>query len=85
MAADGTCSTVREVQQIRLFQKAFVRTPISSGKWSVKNGTLTFTATASVHPDRVNKQFPFTVRSVSERDFIFVDYLGRVGQATKVP
>jgi uncharacterized protein (TIGR03067 family) len=83
--ADGTCSSVREVQQVRLFQKAFVRTPISSGRWSVRNGTLTLTITASIHPDRVNKQLPFSVRSISDRDFIFVDYLGRVGQATKVP
>ena len=82
---EGTCSSVREVQQIRLFQKAFVRTPISSGRWSVHNGTLTLTITASIHPDRVNKQLPFSVRSISDRDFIFVDYLGRVGQATKVP
>jgi uncharacterized protein (TIGR03067 family) len=83
--ADGTCSSVREVQQVRLFQKAFVRTPISSGRWSVRNGTLTLTITASIHPERVNKQLPFSVRSISDRDFIFVDYLGRVGKATKVP
>lgn len=83
--ADGTCSSVREVQQVRLFQKAFVRTPISSGKWSVRNGTLELTITASIHPERVNKQLPFSVRSISDRDFIFVDYLGRVGQATKAP
>lgn len=84
-AADGTFSTVREVQQIRLFQKAFVRTPVSSGRWSVSRGTLTFTITASTHPDRLNKQFPFAVRSISDRDFIFVDYMGRVGKAVRVP
>lgn len=84
-APDGAFSTVREVQQIRLFQKAFVRTPVSSGRWSVQRGTLTFAITASTHPDRVNKQFPFSVRSISDKDFIFVDYLGRVGKAVRVP
>jgi len=84
-AADGKFSTVREVQQIRLFQKAFVRTPVSSGRWSVSRGTLTFAIQASTHPDRVNKQFPFAVRSISDQDFIFVDYLGRVGKAVRVP
>jgi uncharacterized protein (TIGR03067 family) len=84
-AKDGTFSTVREVQQIRLFQKAFVRTPVSSGRWSVNSGNLTFAISASTHPDRVNKQFPFAVRSISDRDFIFVDYLGRVGKAARVP
>lgn len=83
--ADGKFSTVREVQQIRLFQKAFVRTPVSSGRWSVNRGTLTFAISASTHPDRVNKQFPFAVRSISEQDFIFVDYLGRVGKAVRMP
>lgn len=84
LAGNGTWSSVREVQELRLFQKVFVRTPISSGKWSVQNGTLTFHCTASVHINRVNQQLPFTVRSISEGDFIFVDYMGRLGKAVKV-
>lgn len=84
LANNGTWSSVREVQQLRLFQKVFVRTPISSGNWSVQKGTLTFHCTTSVDPNRVNQKLPFTVRSISERDFIFVDYLGRLGKATKV-
>lgn len=82
--SDGTFSTVREVQELRLFHKTFVQTPISSGKWMVKNGQLIIEATASIHPERVNHKLPFTIRSVSEKDLIFVDYLGRLGQATKV-
>ncbi len=84
LASNGTWSSVREVQELRLFQKVFVQTPISSGKWSVQNGTLTFHCTASVHLNRVNQQLPFTVRSISEADFIFVDYMGRLGKAVRV-
>lgn len=84
-AETGGFTTVREVQQIRLFQKAFVRTPVSSGRWSVSNGTLMFAITTSTHLDRVNKQYAFAVRSISDRDFIFVDSLGRVGKAVKIP
>ncbi len=82
--ADNTFSTVREVTEIRLFQKFFVQTPVSTGKWSVANGKLTFHILTSVQPDRVNKLFEFNVRSISDGDFIFVDYLGRVGQASRV-
>ena len=85
LAGNGTWSSIREAKELRLFQKVFVRTPISSGKWTVENGTLTFHCTASVYLNRVNQQLPFTIRSVSDGDFIFVDYLGRLGRASKVP
>jgi uncharacterized protein (TIGR03067 family) len=81
---EGRFSTVREVKELRLFQKAFVQTPVSSGTWTMKDGQLNLRITASVHPDRVNHTFPFSIRSISQKDFIFVDYLGRVGQATRV-
>jgi uncharacterized protein (TIGR03067 family) len=82
--SDGTFSTVREYQQLRLFHKSFVQTPISSGKWSVKNGTLSAHVAASVRLERVNQVLSFAVRSISGRDMIFVDQLGRVGSAVKV-
>jgi uncharacterized protein (TIGR03067 family) len=81
---NGTWSSIRESEQLRLFQKVFVRTPISSGTWSVKNGTLTFLCTASIYPERVNHALPFTIRSISANDFIFVDYMGRLGKAARV-
>jgi hypothetical protein len=81
---DGKWSSIRESQELRLFQKVFVRTPISSGTWSVQNGTLTFHCLASIHRSRVNHQLPFSVRSITDRDFIFVDYMGRLGKAVKV-
>lgn len=81
---DGSFTTVREVQELRLFHKTFVQTPISSGNWSVHDGQLVFLATASIHAERINHKLPFTIRSISDKDLIFVDYLGRLGQATKV-
>jgi len=82
--SNGTFSTVREYQQLRLFHKSFVQTPISSGNWSVKNGNLTTHVTTSVRFERVNQLFSFAVRSISGRDMIFVDQLGRIGSAVKV-
>jgi hypothetical protein len=70
---------------MRLLEKVFVRTPVSSGTWSVKKGALTLLCTSSIHPERVNHTLPFTIRSISDNDFIFVDYVGRLGKATRVP
>lgn len=83
LSSNGTWSSIREAEQMRLFQRVFVRTPISSGTWNVKNGTLTFLCTASIYPQRVNHAMPFTIRSISANDFIFVDYMGRLGKATR--
>ncbi len=82
--SNGTFNTVREYRQLRLFHKSFVQTPVSSGTWSVKNGNLTARVTASIRSKRVNQLFSFAVRSISARDMIFVDQLGRIGSAVKV-
>ncbi len=82
--SNNTFSTVREYQELRLFHKSFVQTPISSGTWNVKNGTLTAHVTSSVQLERVNQLLSFSVRSISDRDLIFVDQLGRVGSALKI-
>lgn len=82
--SDGTWSTIREVTEMRLFKKVFVQTPVSGGTWTVKNGVLNFHCTSSVHIQRVNQTLPFTIRSITEKDMIFVDYMGRLGKAAKV-
>ncbi len=84
LAADGTWSSIREMKELRLFQKVFVRTPVSRGQWKVVNGILSFHCLGSIYPERVNQVLPFTIRSVSNTDFIFVDFMGRLGRATKV-
>ncbi|QDU37698.1 hypothetical protein Mal4_20140 [Maioricimonas rarisocia] len=83
-SADGTFTTVREVQELRLFQKVFVQTPVSSGRWKVQRGVVAFSVNSATDPLRVGKTFEFTIRSISDRDFIFVDYLGVVGSAVRV-
>jgi uncharacterized protein (TIGR03067 family) len=83
-AADGTYQTVREVQEIRLFQQVFVRTPVSSGTWTVKDGQLQMRIGSSTATDRVGRTVPLYIRSITDKDLIFVDMLGRVGSAVKV-
>lgn len=82
--ANGAFHTTREVQEIRLFQKVFVQSPVSAGKWSVKNGTITFHVTGSVHRDKVDDKFQFSLRSINEKEMLFVDFLGHAGRAVKV-
>lgn len=81
---NGTFSTTREFQELRLFQKVFVQTPVTAGTWKVERGTIKFHVNSSIHPDRVGSTFGFAVRSISAKDLIFVDYLGRVGRAKKI-
>ncbi|WP_437227919.1 TIGR03067 domain-containing protein [Planctomicrobium sp. SH661] len=82
--ADGTYTTTRSVEEMRLFKLVFIETPLSAGTWKVVNSQLLCTVTSSITPDRLGHTFPFTVRSISPTDFIFVDYFGRVGQAKRV-
>lgn len=82
--ANGTFSTVREYQQLRLFHKSFVQTPTSSGTWSVKNGTMTALILSSIRIERVNQLLSFSIRSISNRDMIFVDHWGRIESAVKL-
>lgn len=82
--ADGGFSTTREATEMRLFKKVFVKAPVSNGSWSVQKGKLWFHIKSSVDPDRLNAKVPFTLRVITEKDLIFVDYVGHVGQAVRV-
>lgn len=82
--SNGAFHTTREVQELRLFQKVFVQTPVSAGKWSIKNGTITFHVTGSVHRDRIGDKFQFSLRSINDKEMLFVDFLGHAGRAVKV-
>ncbi len=82
--ADGGFSTTRESTEMRLFKKVFVRAPVSNGSWSVQKGKLWFHIKSSTDPDRVNVKVPFTLRVITDKDLIFVDYVGHVGQAVRV-
>ncbi len=81
---NNTFNTFRETLQNSSFQQVFVRAPISSGTWVLKNGQLTFQCTSSVARDRVNRSVPVMVRSISDNDLIFMDLNGQIGKAVKV-
>ena len=82
--ADGTFATSRDVAEIRLFQTVFARKPVSTGTWSVQNGQLIYHVAASTRLDRAGMTVALHVRSISDKDLIFVDALGRVGTAVKL-
>lgn len=82
--ADGTFYTVREVKQLRLFQKTFVRNQIANGNWKLQNGAILMSVTGSVHPERIGTTTVFRLRSVSASELIFSDAVGLVGTATRV-
>lgn len=84
LSPDGTFSTSRELEELRLFKKTFVQTPISSGTWTVKNGQLMFHVTATTQIERLNHKYAFSLRSFSATDMIYVDPNGHVGRAIRV-
>lgn len=81
---EGTYTTTRAVEELRLFRSVFVETPVTGGSWRVAKSQLLMTVTSSVNPARLGSTFPITVRSISPTDLIFVDYFGRVVQARRV-
>jgi len=84
LGANGAYSTTREVKELRVFQTVFVSTPVSNGTWKVENGSVIFHVTGANDPERLHRVVPFSIRSVSATDFIFVDSIGRVGKATRL-
>ena len=76
LAANGFYSTYRESVEISAFQKVFKKLPLSSGTWKLTNGQVTLQCTAAVHADRLYKCFPFSIRSVTPTEMVFVDYAG---------
>lgn len=82
--SDRTFSTVREYQELRLFHKSFVQTPISQGTWNVKNALLSSYVGSSTDVSKVNRIFSFSIRSISSTDMIFVDPMGRVVRSTRL-
>ncbi len=82
--SNGTYRTYREVKDPSTFYNVFVKAPVSSGNWSVQNGAIAFHVTSSTDLTRVNQTFHAAIRSISETDLIFVDFVGRVGKAVRL-
>jgi uncharacterized protein (TIGR03067 family) len=81
--ADGTFTTSRDVAEIRLFQTVFSRRLESTGTWNVQNSQLVYHIASSMRVERSGLMVALHVRSISTKDLIFVDGLGRVGTAVK--
>ena len=79
----GTYSTYRESVETSAFQKVFRKLPLSSGTWKLKNGQVVLQCTSAVYADRLYKCFPFTIRSVTPTELVFVDYAGNVAKAVR--
>jgi uncharacterized protein (TIGR03067 family) len=80
---NGIYTTYRESIETSTFQKIFKKLPLSSGTWKLKNGQVVLQCTSAVYADRIYKCFPFTIRSVTPTDLVFVDYAGNVGKAIR--
>jgi uncharacterized protein (TIGR03067 family) len=82
--SNGIFQTYRYYQTVSNFHVVFAPTPVSSGNWSIANGRLIATVSMSTRLDRVNQSFSPAVRSISAKDMILVDHLGRVSRAIKI-
>jgi uncharacterized protein (TIGR03067 family) len=80
---NGTYATYREKVEKSVFQKVFTKLSLSSGSWRLNNGQVVLQSTSAVHPDRLYKSFPFTIRSVTSTELQFVDYAGNIGKAVR--
>ena len=81
---NGTYRTFRDTLKNSTFQQVFSSVPVSSGTWTLNNGRIVFHCTSTSQPERLNKDHPFQVRSVTQSDLIFIDYAGNVGKAVKL-
>jgi len=80
---NGTFSTFRVYEELRVFRRVFVETPISSGSWEVHDGRIQANLATSPDPGRTGSSHLFTIKAMTSTEFIFVDGLGRSNKATR--
>ena len=80
---NGAYTTYRETVETSTFQKVFRKVPVSNGTWKQNNGQVMLYCTSSAFASRVYKSFPFTVRSVTPTELVFVDFAGNVNKAVR--
>lgn len=74
--ADGTFST--SIEWKKGIQNVFKSDQRSSGIWTLQNGVIVATITASTDPQIINQVFSWRVTNLSDRNLIAVDNQGRV-------
>ena len=80
---NGTFASFRVYEELRLFRRVFVETPISSGSWNVSDGTIRTNLAASTEPERTGSSHLFTIKAMTSTEFVFIDGLGRTNKATR--
>ncbi len=80
---NGTFSTFRVYEELRVFRRVFVETPISSGSWEVHDGRIQANLATSPDPGRTGSSHLFTIKAMTSTEFVFVDGLGRSNKATR--
>jgi uncharacterized protein (TIGR03067 family) len=80
---NGTYMTYRESVETSTFQKVFRKLPASSGTWKLNNGQVLLYATSAANTSRLYKSFPFTIRSVTPTELVFVDFNGNMNKAIR--
>ncbi|TWU41082.1 TIGR03067 domain-containing protein [Novipirellula artificiosorum] len=81
---NGAYTAYRQHEQIAMFQQMFAQPPASTGTWSVQNGLLTMKIASSVQPQTINQTIVFAVRTISAKDLVLLDQLGRVVTSARV-
>ena len=69
--ADGTYSVITTFK--KGFKKVFDHEERTSGKWHLKDGTLTLTATAATERPKIGQVYSFRITSVNESEVLYVD------------
>jgi uncharacterized protein (TIGR03067 family) len=78
-----TYMTYRESVETSTFQKVFRKLPVSSGTWKLNNGQVLLYATSATNTSRLYKSFPFTIRSITPTELVFVDFAGNSNKAVR--
>jgi len=79
---NGTFASFRVHEELQLFRRVFVESPVSSGSWEVRQGQILTNLGTSTDPGRVGTSHLFTVKAMTSTEMVFFDDLGRTNKAT---
>ena len=80
---NGTFASFRVHEELQLFRRVFVESPISSGAWEVRQGKILTNVGSSTDPGRVGTSHLFTVKAMTATEMVFIDGLGRTNKAMR--
>ena len=80
---NGTFASFRVHEELQLFRRIFVESPISSGSWEVRHGQVLANIGTSTDPGRSGTSHLFTIKAMTSTEMIFIDGLGRTNNATR--